>query len=126
MILTLELPQELEAHLSRVAVEMGMSLSEYVLHLLTIHQSVTSFHVGAELVRFWRDEGVIGSHSEIADSQVYARQLRHTAETRQEGVDDPWLRYAGMWADDPDWDIFQAEVEAFRQAIDARTRANHR
>ncbi|MDV7390983.1 type II toxin-antitoxin system HicB family antitoxin [Arthrospira platensis SPKY1] len=26
--------------------------------------------------------------------------------------DDPWLRYAGMWADDPDWDAFQAEVAA--------------
>jgi hypothetical protein len=34
---------------------------------------------------------------------------------------DPWLRYAGLWADDPDWDVFQAEVEAFRQTIDART-----
>ncbi len=34
--------------------------------------------------------------------------------------DDPWLRYAGMWADDPDWDLFQAEITAFRQAIDSR------
>jgi hypothetical protein len=39
--------------------------------------------------------------------------------------DDPWLRYAGMWTDDPDWDIFQAEVEAFRQTIDAQTQANN-
>ncbi len=34
---------------------------------------------------------------------------------------DPWLRYAGFWADDPDWDAFQAEVEAFRQTIDMQT-----
>lgn len=34
---------------------------------------------------------------------------------------DPWLHFAGMWAADPDWDVFQAEVEAFRQAIDVRT-----
>lgn len=32
--------------------------------------------------------------------------------------DDPWMKYAGLWADDPDWDIFQNEVEAFRQAMD--------
>jgi hypothetical protein len=30
--------------------------------------------------------------------------------------DDPWVQYAGLWADDPDWDVFQSEVEAFRQA----------
>lgn len=123
MILTLELPHELETRLNREATEMGLTLLEYVLNLLTIHQPVTSLHVGAELIRFWHDEGVIGSHAEIANSQVYARQLRHMAQTRQEGVDDPWLRYAGMWADDPDWDVFQAEMEAFRQAIDAQVRA---
>ncbi len=38
------------------------------------------------------------------------------------GEDDPWLRYAGLWADDPDWDVFQGEIEAFRQTIDAQTR----
>ncbi len=123
MILTLDLPHELETRLNREATKMGLSLSEYVLRLLTIHPPVTSFHVGTELVRFWHDEGVIGSRAETVDSQVYARQLRHTAQTRQEGADDPWLRYAGMWADDPDWDVFQAEVEAFRQAIDAQARA---
>ena len=32
---------------------------------------------------------------------------------------DPWLQYAGLWADDPDWDDFQREVEAFRQAMDS-------
>jgi hypothetical protein len=34
--------------------------------------------------------------------------------------DDPWLRYAGLWKDDPDWEVFLIEVEAFRQAIDAQ------
>jgi hypothetical protein len=34
---------------------------------------------------------------------------------------DPWLRYAGLWANDPNWDVFQAGVGAFRQAIDAQS-----
>lgn len=33
---------------------------------------------------------------------------------------DPWLRYAGLWADDPDWEIFQTEVEAFRKVMDSQ------
>jgi hypothetical protein len=32
---------------------------------------------------------------------------------------DPWLLHAGMWSEDPDWDVFQSEVAAFRKAIDS-------
>ena len=32
---------------------------------------------------------------------------------------DPWLQFAGMWSDDRDWDIFQAEVKAYRDSFDA-------
>lgn len=32
--------------------------------------------------------------------------------------DHPWLRFAGMWADDPTWEDFVAEVEANRREID--------
>jgi hypothetical protein len=28
------------------------------------------------------------------------------------------LRFAGMWAEDPSWDDFVAEVQAYRQEID--------
>lgn len=126
MILTLDLPPELETQLSQEATEMGLSLAEYVLYRLTLYQSGTLFHAGKALVRYWQDEGVIGSRPDIGDSQAYARQLRQMAEAQQEGAGDPWLRYAGMWADDPDWDVFQAEVEAFRQAIDAQARARRR
>ncbi len=34
---------------------------------------------------------------------------------------DPWLRFAGIWEEDPDWDLFQAEIKAFRQEIDGQT-----
>ena len=37
--------------------------------------------------------------------------------------DDPWLRFAGMWAEDPEWDLFQSEIQAFREAIDRETQA---
>ena len=32
--------------------------------------------------------------------------------------DHLWLQFAGMWADDPTWDDFVAEVGAYRQEID--------
>lgn len=31
---------------------------------------------------------------------------------------NPWLKFAGMWADDPTWEEFLAEVEAYRREID--------
>jgi len=34
-------------------------------------------------------------------------------------VDDPWIKYAGMFSDDPDFDDFLAEIEAYRREIDA-------
>ena len=30
----------------------------------------------------------------------------------------PWLQFAGMWADDPTWEDFIAEVAAYRQEMD--------
>ena len=32
--------------------------------------------------------------------------------------DHPWLQFAGMWADDPTWDAFVAEIAAYRQESD--------
>jgi len=53
----------------------------------------------------------------IAELHNNSRIVRiEVAETQ--GVDDPWLRFVGMWTDDPDWDSFQAEVQTFRQTID--------
>ena len=34
---------------------------------------------------------------------------------------DPWFTFAGIWKDEPDWDLFQAEIEAYRQEIDRQT-----
>jgi predicted RNase H-like HicB family nuclease len=34
-------------------------------------------------------------------------------------AEHPWLQFAGIWADDPTWDDFVAEVAAHRQEMDA-------
>lgn len=31
---------------------------------------------------------------------------------------DPWLQFVGMWADDKDWDAFQAEIKTYRDSFD--------
>jgi predicted RNase H-like HicB family nuclease len=30
----------------------------------------------------------------------------------------PWRQYSGMFADDPDWDAFEASVREYREEID--------
>jgi len=30
----------------------------------------------------------------------------------------PWRRFAGMFADDPDWDEFQASIQQYREELD--------
>jgi hypothetical protein len=83
MSITLDLPQELESELATEATQMGLSLAEYVLRLLST-RSFVGFPptTGAELVAYWQREGVIGTRADITDSQAHARQLRHLAERR--------------------------------------------
>jgi hypothetical protein len=83
MSITLDLPQELERELATEATHLGLSLSAYVLRLLSARSLVGSTPTtGAELVAYWQREGVIGTRPDITDSQAYARQLRHKAERR--------------------------------------------
>ena len=85
MTLTLELPQELALDLSAEAKRQGLPLAEYVLRLLEQRRRVEQApRTGAEIVAFWRREGVLGSRPDIADSPAYARELRRQAERRQE------------------------------------------
>lgn len=83
MTITLELPQELEQELLAEAARQGLPLSEYALRLLaTGRPSRPMPTTGAELVRYWQDEGLVGSRPEIADSQAHARALREQADRR--------------------------------------------
>ncbi len=83
MVLTLRLPQEVERELSTEATRLGMPLEQYALRLLCQpHPVSTAPQNGAELVAYWKREGVIGSRPDIADSPRHARELRRRAETR--------------------------------------------
>ena len=83
MTLTLEIPEELETELSTEAARLGLPLPEYARRLLAAGRApVVSPANGAELLAYWRREGVIGSRPEITDSQKHARAIRCRAEKR--------------------------------------------
>ena len=83
MSIRLDLPKELERELTTEATQMGVSLAEYVLRLLSTRSSVEAAPAtGAELVAYWQREGLLGTRSRTTDSQSLARQLRHKAEKR--------------------------------------------
>lgn len=86
MTLTLELPRELEIRLTSEASRLGLPIEQVALRLLGELPEVTARRPtnGAELVEYWRQKSVIGSRTDIDDSQAYARELRHRAERRFE------------------------------------------
>ena len=80
---TVELPDDLAGTLSDEAQRIGMSLSDYAVHLLTAARpAVASVRTGADLVAYWQSEGLIGTRPEIADGPAHARQLREQAQRR--------------------------------------------
>lgn len=36
-----------------------------------------------------------------------------------EEINNPWIRFAGMWKDNPDFDEFQAAIQQHRRELDA-------
>ena len=80
---TVELPDDLADALKSEASRLGLSLPDYAVRLLTsARQSTASVRSGADLVAFWRAEGLVGSRPDIADSQSEARRLRDQAQRR--------------------------------------------
>ena len=83
MSIAVDLPEELENEPSAEAAQLGLSLPEYVLRVLSIGVVVGKRpKTGAELVDYWENEGLIGTRSDITDSQQHARQIRNEAERR--------------------------------------------
>lgn len=81
MSITLDLPQELVSKLSAEAARLGVSLSEYVVHVLSTGRLAEQrLKTGEEVVAYWQGEGVIGTRLDIADSQKRARKIRQKAE----------------------------------------------
>lgn len=62
-----------------------MMISEQdILRLLTIRPVLNNLpKMGAELVNYWKEAGLINSCPEIEDSQEYARKIRNVAEYYQ-------------------------------------------
>ncbi len=97
MTITLHLPQELEHELSGEAAQLGLSLSEYALRILSRTRCHafrglpqppirTTPKTGAELVAYWQAAGVVGTRTGIKDSQQHARAIRAEAEKRTREV----------------------------------------
>jgi hypothetical protein len=85
MTLTLDLPRELEADLAVGAAWEGVPIETYALRLLAASQDRSSrIQSGVKLVEYWRREGVIGSRSDVTDSQSQARAIRDAAQRREQ------------------------------------------
>lgn len=83
MTISLDLPQKLVDELSDEAARRGLSLSEYAFQILSTERKKRApLTTGADLVAYWRSEGLVGTRPEIEDSQAFARELRRAAEKR--------------------------------------------
>ncbi|MFN6571664.1 hypothetical protein [Dendronalium sp. ChiSLP03b] len=84
MSINLNLPPELENELYSEASRLNLPLSKYILRILFTRKVLDNLpKTGAELVTYWQNEGTIDSRPDITDSQAYALELRHQAETRE-------------------------------------------
>jgi hypothetical protein len=83
MSITLDIPDGLVSELESEAQRLGLPLDDYVVTLLATGRAVQSSpKTGAELVAYWRGEGIVGCRPDIADSQAHAREVRKQAEQR--------------------------------------------
>jgi len=58
----------------------------------------------------------------IVDMQSTSRIIAIDVPLNAEAIPaDPWLEFAGIWADEPNWEAFQEEVAAYRHSIDEQT-----
>ncbi|HEX5447429.1 MAG TPA: hypothetical protein VFW87_26680 [Pirellulales bacterium] len=84
MILTLELPSELESELAAEAAQFGLSLPEYALRLLSAGRP-PGFQPrnGAELIAYWQSAALVGTRPDIVDAPAHVRALRRVCEQRE-------------------------------------------
>lgn len=83
MILTLELPPDLERLLREEAARQGLTLPEYALRVLAASiESGKQLVTGSDLVDFWQQEQLLGSRQDIEDTEAFAQTLRRQAESR--------------------------------------------
>jgi hypothetical protein len=84
MSVVLQLPPELEAKLTAEASQAGISLADYLIRVLAnCGPKASNISPGAKVVEHWHDAGVIGTRTDIDNSQQHARNLRERAERRE-------------------------------------------
>jgi hypothetical protein len=82
MSLNLDIPGDLEAQLRSEASKHGIPLPDYIIQVLSSSSPSASTASGSEVVAYWKREGLLGTRSDIQDSQLHARSLRAQAERR--------------------------------------------
>lgn len=73
----------------------------------------------------WPDLLIRGKTKEETLSNVHqavAKRLRQsefvTLDIPHDESNDPWMKFAGMWENDPTFDDFLAEIAAYRRELD--------
>lgn len=72
-------------------------------------------------------DALAGVHSALAEFLANSRIVQIELPTPEQPAEDPWLRFAGMWADIPDeqWIQFQTAIADTRHAIDQPQEISH-
>ena len=63
------------------------------------------------------EEAVANAKAALAERQLHGEVV--TIDWEEAKAIHPWLKFAGMWENDPTFDDFLAEIEAYRREIDA-------
>ena len=89
MTITLNVPIDMEMRLEEEAAKCEQPVEDYALSLIERNlpkpSSVPELKTGADVVAYWKANGLIGDwadHEDIGDSVEYARELRRQAQTR--------------------------------------------
>jgi predicted RNase H-like HicB family nuclease len=64
-------------------------------------------------------EAIAALRAVLADLHARSHVVQVDLPVPAATADDPWLRVAGIWADDPSWEAFEQAISAYRSAVDA-------
>lgn len=64
-------------------------------------------------------EAIAALRAALAELQAQSHIVQVDVPLPGVPADDPWLRTAGIWANDPSWEAFQQAVADYRAAVDA-------
>jgi predicted RNase H-like HicB family nuclease len=82
--------------------------NRYTARALVLPEIVVSGATEAEAVEHLR--------TALIDVHLHSRIIQVELPISAPSQEHPWLRFAGMWEHDPDWDAFDATVAELRHA----------